>query len=123
MMAFRAEKMPRDTDYPCDCTMESRMSKMTASGAEKPGVPADRVRHSAWEEQPQWRPDADGEITNAAKCKVTVPPSAVGNLSDSIEEPVEVARYSIDGRLLTEPERGVNIVKMSDGTAHKEIVK
>lgn len=67
--------------------------------------------------------NADGEITNAAKCKVTVPPSAVGNISDSIEEPVEVARYSIDGRLLTEPERGVNIVKMSDGTAHKEIVK
>jgi len=25
--------------------------------------------------------------------------------------------------LLAEPERGVNIVKMSDGTAHKEIVK
>lgn len=67
--------------------------------------------------------NADGEIVNAAKCKVTVPPSAVGNISDSIEEPVEVARYSIDGRLLTEPERGVNIVKMSDGTAHKEIVK
>ncbi len=67
--------------------------------------------------------NADGEITNAAQCKVTVPPSAVGNISDSIEEPVEVARYSIDGRLLTEPERGVNIVKMSDGTAHKEIVK
>lgn len=69
--------------------------------------------------------NADGEIVNAAKCNVTILPGTVGvnDLTDSMEEPVEVARYSIDGRLLTEPERGVNIVKMSDGTAHKEIVK
>ena len=38
--------------------------RFCTSGVEKPGVPADRVRHSAWEEQPEWRPDADGEITN-----------------------------------------------------------
>ncbi len=36
---------------------------------------------------------------------------------------VEVVRYDIHGRLLNEPTPGINIVKMSDGTTHKEIVK
>ena len=67
--------------------------------------------------------NADGEIVNANKAKVAVESSSVNDIEESVEEPVEVARYSLDGRLLAEPERGVNIVKMSDGTAHKEIVK
>lgn len=33
-----------------------------------------------------------------------------------------VARYSTDGTLLTKPQRGVNIVRMSDGTTRKVIV-
>ena len=36
---------------------------------------------------------------------------------------VEVTRYDIHGRLLSEPARGINIIKMSDGTTRKEIVK
>ena len=36
---------------------------------------------------------------------------------------VEVGRYSIDGRKLDAPQRGVNIVRMSDGTVRKVIVK
>ncbi|MBE6317425.1 MAG: hypothetical protein E7081_00390 [Bacteroidales bacterium] len=35
----------------------------------------------------------------------------------------EVGRYDIYGRLLTEPTKGVNIVKMSDGTTRKVMVK
>lgn len=35
----------------------------------------------------------------------------------------EVVRYDIHGRLLTEPTKGINIVKYSDGTTRKEIVK
>ena len=66
--------------------------------------------------------DPDGEIVNAAKCKVTVP-AGVNGVEYTEEDAVEVARYSLDGRLLAEPEHGVNIVKMSDGTARKEIVK
>lgn len=38
-------------------------------------------------------------------------------------EAVEVARYDIHGRLLTQPTSGLNIIKMSDGTAKKVIVK
>lgn len=66
--------------------------------------------------------NADGEIVNAAKCNVSTP-AGVNGVESSMDEPVEVARYSLDGRLLSEPERGVNIVKMSDGTARKVIVK
>lgn len=35
----------------------------------------------------------------------------------------ETERYAIDGRRLTSPERGVNIVRMSDGKVRKIIVK
>lgn len=66
--------------------------------------------------------NAEGEIVNAAKCNVSTP-AGVNGVESSMDEPVEVARYSLDGRLLSEPERGVNIVKMSDGTARKVIVK
>ena len=36
---------------------------------------------------------------------------------------VEVARYAIDGRQLTQPQAGINIVKMSDGNIRKVLVK
>ena len=35
----------------------------------------------------------------------------------------EVARYTIDGRAINAPQAGVNIVKMSDGTVKKVLVK
>ena len=35
----------------------------------------------------------------------------------------EVARYTIDGRAISAPQTGVNIVKMSDGTVKKVLVK
>mgnify|MGYP003294563100 FL=1 len=36
---------------------------------------------------------------------------------------IEVARYDIHGRLLAEPAQGINIIKMSDGSTHKVMVK
>ncbi|MCD7710906.1 MAG: leucine-rich repeat domain-containing protein, partial [Porphyromonadaceae bacterium] len=35
----------------------------------------------------------------------------------------EIARYDISGRLLSEPQKGINIVRYSDGTVEKVIVK
>ena len=35
----------------------------------------------------------------------------------------EVARYNLQGRKISSPESGINIVQMSDRTAHKELVK
>lgn len=66
--------------------------------------------------------NAEGEIVNAAKCSVSVP-AGVNSVESTMDEAVEVARYSLDGRLLSEPERGVNLVKMSDGTVRKVMVK
>ncbi len=43
------------------------------------------------------------------------PVSATDNKGDVHE----VARYSIDGKLLTRPQKGINIIKMSDGTTKK----
>ena len=36
---------------------------------------------------------------------------------------VEVARYTLDGQRIDTPTRGVNIIRMSDGTTRKEVVK
>ncbi|MBE6318393.1 MAG: hypothetical protein E7081_05420 [Bacteroidales bacterium] len=58
-----------------------------------------------------------------ASCEVTVVGKSTG--IDGVEDNavIEVARYDIHGRLLCEPTKGINIVKMSDGTVRKEIVK
>ena len=42
---------------------------------------------------------------------------------DSPAEVVEVARYTLDGRQISEPRKGLNIVRYSDGTVRKEMVK
>lgn len=39
------------------------------------------------------------------------------------DEVVEVARYTLDGRLISEPQKGMNIVKYSDGSVKKIMVK
>ena len=39
------------------------------------------------------------------------------------DDATEVARYTIDGRAISAPQAGVNIVKMSDGTVKKVLVK
>ena len=57
-----------------------------------------------------------------ASCKVTVGVGGVEGVEVD-NNAIEVARYDIHGRLLSEPTPGINIVKMSDGTTRKEIVK
>lgn len=39
------------------------------------------------------------------------------------EDNTEVSRYTLDGKKLSEPQEGINIIKMSDGTTKKVIVK
>ncbi len=38
--------------------------RFAAFGAEKTGVPADRIMHSRWDEAPAWRPDGQGRVWN-----------------------------------------------------------
>lgn len=49
--------------------------------------------------------------------------AGIDNVTTGSEEAVEVARYALDGTLLSAPAKGVNIVKMSDGTTKKVVVK
>ncbi|WP_180946330.1 hypothetical protein [Prevotella intermedia] len=36
---------------------------------------------------------------------------------------VEKARYNINGQRLANPEKGINIVKMTDNSSYKELVR
>ena len=44
-------------------------------------------------------------------------------VSTAMQPPTIIERYTIDGKHITTPQRGLNIVKMSDGTTKKIIVK
>ena len=64
----------------------------------------------------------DNGVEYSASCKVIV---GVGGIEvvDVDDNAVEVSRYDIHGRLLTEPTKGINIIKMSDGSTKKELIK
>lgn len=47
----------------------------------------------------------------------------IGNVSEASGDARETARYSVDGRRLQRPAKGLNIVKMSDGSTIKVMVK
>lgn len=62
-------------------------------------------------------------VNNANVAQVGGNSTGISTPAVSGEEAVEVARYSIDGRQITTAEKGINIIKMSDGTTKKVIVK
>jgi hypothetical protein len=47
----------------------------------------------------------------------------VRNVKQSNLNSTEVARFNVSGQKLNSPEKGINIVQMSDRTAKKELVK
>ena len=64
---------------------------------------------------------AEGEILNNYIGTFEIDAAGVENIAT--DNAIEVARYDIHGRLLNDPTPGINIVKYSDGTTRKEIVK
>ena len=58
----------------------------------------------------------------SVSCVVTVGVGGVEGVEVD-DNVIVVARYDIHGRLLSEPTKGLNIIKMSDGSTRKEIVK
>ncbi len=63
-------------------------------------------------------------ISNTNKVKIINTPSGIDNAVVSDDENVtEVARYALDGTRLSAPTKGINIVKMSDGTTKKVVVE
>ena len=63
-------------------------------------------------------------VNNANIVKVGETSTGINNaVTETDENATEVARYALDGTQLSVPTKGVNIVKMSDGTTKKVIVK
>ena len=63
-----------------------------------------------------------GQIANADIIKMSDILAIEGVETDN-EDVKEVARYTIGGQKITTPVKGINIVKMSDGTSKKVIIK
>lgn len=63
------------------------------------------------------------KIVNAAKAKLPTWVTAVKGVKTNDVNAVEVARYTMDGRQVSAPVKGINLVKMSDGTTQKVLVK
>ena len=59
-------------------------------------------------------------LNNCEQAAVSTNTSIQGVQSDNVSE---TARYTIDGQLISSPQKGLNIVKMSDGSTHKVIVR
>jgi hypothetical protein len=62
---------------------------------------------------------------DAVAIAISVKPFAYdsGLTSTTIGKAVIVERYSLDGRRLSAPQRGINVLRMSDGTTRKVLVK
>lgn len=63
-----------------------------------------------------------GKIVNSASVKLSEC-NAIGGVEAEGEKAVEVARYTADGRRISVAQKGINIVKYSDGTAKKVVIK
>lgn len=46
-------------------------------------------------------------------------PAAIGTVESNNEPVIEVARYNLNGQLISSPQKGVNIIRYSDGTSKK----
>ncbi len=64
-----------------------------------------------------------GKVINANRCKVLAPgESAIsGNTAD--RKAVEVERYTVDGRKMQQPVKGINIIRYSNGKVVKTVVE
>ena len=64
-----------------------------------------------------------GRIENASKCSISdFNTTAISSVSEGTRTAVETERYTLDGRRITTPQKGINIVKYSDGRVSKEVV-
>lgn len=66
--------------------------------------------------------DSKGKVVNAAKSKVKeYTPAAIQSVGNT--NAAEATRYTLDGRQISTPQHGINIVKMNDGSVRKVMVK
>ena len=65
--------------------------------------------------------NADKTVANSKRVKVSFP-AGIDEITVN-NDATEVARYTLDGRRISVPTSGVNVVRMSDGSCHKVFVK
>ena len=66
--------------------------------------------------------DNDGRVVNVAKTKVAdYESTAISGVHNTTA--TEATRYTLDGRQVNAPQRGLNIIRLSDGTIRKVMVK
>lgn len=63
-----------------------------------------------------------GNSQTITKTIKVITPTGIGQISNN-NDVKEVSRYSVNGQRLTAPTKGLNIVKYSDGSVRKEMVK
>ena len=63
-----------------------------------------------------------GKVINASKCKVKSVETGI-NGNKAASKAVEVVRYTPDGRQVSQPVEGVNIIRYSDGRIVKSVVR
>ena len=61
-----------------------------------------------------------GYIINAAQTSIN---DATAIHHENVEEATITSRYTMDGRAIKNPQKGLNIIRMSDGTIRKVLVK
>ncbi|MBR4388947.1 MAG: hemin-binding protein [Prevotella sp.] len=66
--------------------------------------------------------DSKGYITNAVKATIQEAATGIEGVTSS-SDVTERARYNVDGMRLQAPTRGLNIIRMSDGSVRKVMVK
>ena len=62
-----------------------------------------------------------GTIVNAAQTYIEDDPTSISSVPTEADVPA--ARYAIDGRMLSTPQKGINIIRMTDGTVKKVLTK
>ena len=64
---------------------------------------------------------SNGSIINAAKTSINSNPTAINTVGNTTA--TEAARYTLDGRQVSAAQRGLNIIRLSDGTVRKVMMK
>ncbi len=70
-----------------------------------------------------WGYQEDAYVNNANELKLSDTPAGISAIASETGTAEEVARYAVSGTQLSAPAKGVNIVKMSDGSVKKIVVK
>ena len=76
-------------------------------------------KKQAYEKSNDWKGSAFNDIEDDLKAVVT----AINAPAPINSDAVETARYNLQGVRIYAPQRGINILRMSDGTQKKVLVK